>query len=340
MSPAAASEFDLLVVGDANPDVVLSGAPRGLAYGQREELVAGGALVLGGSGAITACGAARLGLRTAFAGLVGDDEAGGFVLRSLSERGVDVSLCAVGEWPTALTVVLVNGEDRAILTAPGSLPHMTVDGLPADLARHVHASSYFLQPALAEGLPAFFERVRRAGATTSLDTNDDPEGRWLGLDGVLAVTDVLLPNAAEALALAAAGARGPGDLASGVPVPGVRAPGDPEAGRLERAGPEADRLERAVEALAGRGPLPVVKNGAAGTLSWADGGLVRVAAPPADPVDTVGAGDSFNAGFLAARLRGLTLRESMRVAAACGSLSTRAAGGTAAQPGWDEVHSL
>ncbi|MFF3442900.1 carbohydrate kinase family protein [Streptosporangium sp. NPDC002721] len=312
------SEFDLLVVGDANPDVVLSGAPRGLAYGQREELVAGGALVLGGSGAITACGAARLGLRTAFAGLVGDDEAGGFVLRSLSERGVDVSLCSVGERPTALTVVLVNGEDRAILTAPGSLPHMTVDGLPADLARHVHASSYFLQPALAKGLPAFFERVRRAGATTSLDTNDDPEGRWLGLDEVLAVTDVLLPNAAEALAIAATS-----PLARDVPGTGD---------------PGADALERAVEALAGRGPLPVVKNGSAGTLSWADGGLVHVGAPSADPVDTVGAGDSFNAGFLAARLRGLTLRASMRVAAACGSLSTRAAGGTAAQPLWDEVH--
>ncbi len=158
--------------------------------------------------------------------------------------------------------------------------------------------------------------MRRAGATTSLDTNDDPEGRWLGLDEVLAVTDVLLPNAAEALAIAAAGA---------VVSPARDVPG-------------ADALERAVEALAGLGPLPVVKNGAAGTLSWADGGLVHVGAPPADPVDTVGAGDSFNAGLLAARLRGLTLRASMRVAAACGSLSTRAAGGTAAQPGWDEVH--
>ncbi|MFF5212739.1 carbohydrate kinase family protein [Streptosporangium sp. NPDC000396] len=296
------SEFDLLVVGDANPDVVLSGAPRRPAYGQREELVTDGALVLGGSGAITACGAARLGLRTAFAGLVGDDAAGRFVLRALSERGVDVSLCEIGERPTALTVVLADGADRAILTAPGCLPYRTVGGLPADVARHVHVSSYFLQPALAEGLPGFFERVRRAGAATSLDTNDDPAGTWLGLDEVLAVTDVLLPNAAEALAISGAG-----------------------------------DLVKAVESLAARGPLPVVKNGAEGALSWSDGRVVRAGAPPAEPADTVGAGDSFNAGFLAARLRGLPLHESMRVAAACGSLSTRAAGGTAAQPGWDEV---
>lgn len=301
-------EYDLLVVGDANPDVVLTGAPRRPAYGQREELVERGELVLGGSGAITACGAARLGLRTAFVGRVGADAAGRLVLGMLAERGVDTRHCVVDERPTALTVVLARegAGGRAILTAPGCLPYLTADDVPGHLLRaaaHVHVSSYFLQPGLAAGLPALFGQAR---GTTSLDTNDDPAGEWRGLDEVLKTAGVLLPNAAEALAIT----------------------GEPA-------------VEKAAEALARRGVLPVVKDGRDGALAWADGAAVRVPAPyvpEAEIADTVGAGDSFNAGFIAARLRGLDLPGSLRVAVACGSLSTRAAGGTAAQPTWDEVH--
>ncbi|MEU6711004.1 carbohydrate kinase family protein [Nonomuraea sp. NPDC046802] len=306
-----ARDFDLLVVGDANPDVVLSGAPRRLAYGQREQLVSGGDLVLGGSGAITACGAATLGLRTAFAGRVGDDAAGRFVLSALAERGVDVSHCVIDSRPTAMTVVLADGADRAILTSPGCLPYLTVDDLPRGLAAHVHVSSYFLQPALAAGLPAFLAGERRSGAATSLDTNDDPAGAWDGVADVLPEVDVFLPNAAEATAIAA---------------------------RLGPRPPSAAvRAEDAAAALGGLGPAVIVKDGRDGALAWESGRLTRAPAVPVEPVDTVGAGDSFNAGFIAARLRGLSLPECLRVAVTCGSLSTRAAGGTAAQPTWKEL---
>ncbi|NUP04170.1 MAG: carbohydrate kinase family protein [Nonomuraea sp.] len=311
-----ASEFDLLVVGDANPDVVLSGAPRELEYGQRERLVSGGDLVLGGSGAITACGAARLGLRTAFVGRVGDDAAGRFVLGAMAERGVDVSRCVTGSWPTAMTVVLADGTDRAILTSPGCLPYLTADDVPRGLAGHVHVSSYFLQPGLAAGLPALLAELRRAGATTSLDTNDDPAGRWDGLADVLAETDVFLPNADEARAVAAR-------------LSGVRG----EAG----AGVRGESLEAVAARLGALGPAVVVKDGADGALAWEAGQVTRAPAVPVEPVDTVGAGDSFNAGLIAARLRGLTMRECLDVAVTCGSLSTRAAGGTAAQPAWKEL---
>ncbi|WP_182899504.1 carbohydrate kinase family protein [Microbispora sp. H10830] len=301
-------DFDLLVVGDANPDVVVTGAPRVPEFGQRERLVEAGALVLGGSGAITACGAARLGLRTAFAGRVGDDAAGAFVLDALTRSGVDVAACVVDPAaPTALTVVLADGGDRAILTAPGCLDRLEPGDVPAELlerAAHVHVSSYFLQPRLASGLPALFRTARAAGATTSLDTNDDPSGRWQGLDEVLPLTGVLLPNEREALAIAG------------------RADGD---------------LEGAVRDLAARGTTPVVKCGGDGALTIHEGEPVRVPAARTAVVDTVGAGDSFNAGLLAARLRGLPLHRALEVAVACGTLSTRAAGGTAAQPTWEEV---
>ncbi len=314
--------FDLLVVGDANPDVVLTGVARPVEFGQRERLVGGAVLTIGGSGAITACGAARLGLRTAFVGRVGDDPAGRYMLSALAERGVDVSGCVVDPAaPTAMTVVLADGADRAILTYPGCLPLLSVadvapglassspgseatrsehaghPGRPASAAgsaRHVHVSSYFLQPRLAAGLPEWFAALRRAGVTTSLDTNDDPAGAW---DAEIADVDVLLPNEAEALALTG-----------------------------------LDDVLAAAQALAGSAGLVVVKRGASGAVAWRDGAAVEVSAVPAEPVDTVGAGDSFNAGFLAGWLGGRDLAGSLRLAVACGALSTRAAGGTAAQP--------
>jgi sugar/nucleoside kinase (ribokinase family) len=310
--------IDLLVVGDANPDVVLSGVPSSLPYGQREQLVSAGALTLGGSAAITACGAARLGLRTAFVGRVGDDAAGRFCLDALRSRGVDVTGCVVDPVAaTALTVVLaVDGGDRAILTAPGCLPLLGVDDVDPALAasaRHVHVSSYFLQPRLAAGLPEWFAALRAAGVTTSLDTNDDPSGQWSGgIYSALAQTDIFFPNEAEALALAG---------------PGNRLP-DP----ARPVGGLDDEVLVAARSLAGSSAgLVVVKRGALGALAWTADGPVSVPSVAASPVDTVGAGDSFNAGFLAGHLGGADVESSLRLASACGALSTRAAGGTAGQ---------
>ncbi|MGW3234881.1 carbohydrate kinase family protein [Streptomyces olivaceus] len=302
--------FDLLVVGDANPDVVLGPLDAPLAFGQREQLVPDGALTLGGSAAIMACGAARLGLRVAFAGRVGDDDAGRYIRAALGSHGVDTgALHTDPRLPTPLTVVLTQGEDRAIVTAPGTLPATTAADVPAGLlasVRHVHAASYFLLPALAASLPELLATARAHGATTSLDTNDDPSGRWdpPGLDAVLAHTDYLLPNAAEARRLAG----------------------------LDGAG-----LVESAAALAGRGPTVVVKNGAEGALCHDGDTLVTTSGIPARPVDTVGAGDSFDAGFVAALLAGLALPEALELAAVCGALSTRAHGGTTAQPTWDEA---
>ncbi|MFJ9539526.1 carbohydrate kinase family protein [Streptomyces sp. NPDC101225] len=300
--------YDLLVIGDVNPDVVL-GPVSGLEFGQREQLVDHGRLVLGGSAAIMACGAARLGLRVAFAGRVGDDAAGAFARQALAARGVDTGPLVVDpRLPTPLTAIVTTGDgDRAILTSSGCLAATGPQDVPAELlagARHVHAASFFLMPRLARSLADVFAEARAHGATTSLDTNDDPAARWdrAPLERVLKVTDVLLPNAAEARAL------------SGVA-----------------------QLTDAAQSLTRYGPTVVVKDGADGALACAGGEPLRVGAVPVDPVDAVGAGDSFDAGFVAARLRGLDLRTSVRVAVACGSLSTRGHGGTAAQPTWDEA---
>ncbi|MFD8422197.1 carbohydrate kinase family protein [Streptomyces sp. NPDC059668] len=320
----AVRAFDLVVIGDANPDVVAGPLAAPLAYGQREQLVPHAGLVLGGSAAIMACGAARLGLRVAFAGRVGADPAGVFVRDALAGRGVDVSFLVTDpQLATPLTVVVTTEDgDRAILTAPGCLTATGAQDVPEELlaaARHVHAASFFLMPRLARSLGAVFARARASGATTSLDTNDDPAGRWDRglLDPVLAVTDILLPNAAEARALGL------------YPGTGARPyPGSPRDGLVNGDGASPPLRQP---------PTVVVKDGGNGALALRGTRLLHAPAVPVEPVDTVGAGDSFDAGFVAATLRGLDLASALATAVACGSLSTRGHGGTAAQPTWDEA---
>jgi sugar/nucleoside kinase (ribokinase family) len=300
--------FDLLVIGDANPDVVVGPVGQPILFGQRERLVPSGSLVLGGSASIMACGAARLGLRVAFAGRVGDDAAGAFVRTALADRGVDVSaLVTDPTLPTPLTTILISGDDRAILTSPGCLSSTAAADVPRAMlrsVRHVHAASFYLLPGLAAGLAGIFKEAKAAKATTSLDPNDDPAGKWdrVTLDPILRVTDYFLPNAAEALALTG--------HHSVVDAAGI---------------------------LARRGPLVVVKNGAEGALAHNGSRVITAPALKVETVDAIGAGDSFDAGWVAAVLNGMKPDRALTIAAACGSLSTRAAGGTAAQPTWEEA---
>ena len=301
---AAGRDLDLLVVGEVNPDIVVRAADPRPAFGQEERWVDGIELVIGSSSVIFACGAARLGLRTAMAGVVGDDPLGRFMLAAMVERGLDVGAVRVDPGlPTGASVILAGPSDRAILTAPGTTPFLRVSDVPPALlarARHLHVGSFFLLDAAQPELPALFRAARAGGATTSLDCNWDPRGGWdSGVLGLLAETDVFLPNAAEATRIA-----------------GV-----------------AD-VEEAARALAGLGPqVVVVKLGADGALAATpDGALARLPALPVEPVDTTGAGDSFDAGFLAGWLGGRPLEACLALGVACGSLSTRGVGGTAAQP--------
>src|SRR5690348_17151221 len=173
-------------------------------FGQVERLVDAFELTIGGSGAIVACGAARLGLRAALAGVVGDDPFGRFMVAALAERGVDTRAIVVdADAKTGLTVILSRHGDRAILTFPGTIAALSAERVDTALvarARHLHVASYFLQSSLAPGINALFEQAHAAGATTSIDPNWDPGGRWNGgLEDVLVTTDVFLPNAEEAM---------------------------------------------------------------------------------------------------------------------------------------------
>ncbi|WKZ47074.1 MAG: sugar kinase [Anaerolineales bacterium] len=299
------THYDLLVAGEINPDLILSGnvIPE---FGQVEKLVNDASLTIGSSSAIFACGAARLGLKVAFIGVCGDDVFGRFMLDEMQKRGVDVGNVIVHpNGQTGLSVILNRESDRAILTHSGLIAELQASAIADSLlaqARHLHVASYFLQTKLQPDLPELFKRARSLGLTTSLDTNYDPSEKWIGFDELLAVTNVFLPNEAEAKSLAG-------------------------AGNVHEA---ADRLNVRVEALA-------IKLGKDGALGMSEGERIRMESIPVNVVDTVGAGDSFDAGFIYGYLNGWDLKKSLRLACVCGALSTQRAGGTDGQPTLEEA---
>jgi sugar/nucleoside kinase (ribokinase family) len=296
--------FDLLVIGDCNPDVLVTGPDVTPVFGQQEKLVDSIALVVGGSASITAIAASRLGLRVALVAAIGDDAAGNFMLAELSRAHIDTRGVAVRtQRPTGMTIALSRGEDRAILTAEGAIGTLTAADVPADLlaqARHVHVSSYFLlERSLGPGLAGLLAAARAAGATTSLDTNWDPAGTWGAefFPDVLSQASLLLPNEAEALHIAGAAT-----------------------------------LPDAVASLTKAGTAVAIKRGARGALYAAGPQRYLAVPPPVSPVDTTGAGDCFNAGLLAGLLGGSDPQAALALGCAAGAASTQGIGGTGSSP--------
>lgn len=297
--------FDILVAGEINPDLILAGDVQP-EFGQVEKLVNSATLAIGSSSAIFACGAARLGLKVAFGGICGDDVFGRFMLEEMQKRDVDVSNVTVRpDGATGLSVILNRSSDRAILTFPGLIPALKASDIPDELlrrARHLHVASYFLQTELQPGLPDLFRRAHAAGLTTSLDTNYDPSEEWTTVDELLGLTDVFLPNQTEALSITRA----------------------------------AD-MEAAARQLAQKAKLVAVKLGAGGGLACEGSSIVRAESVAVEIVDSVGAGDAFDAGFLLGYLAHWELQQSLRFACACGALSMRTAGGTRGQATLEEA---
>jgi ribokinase len=320
-----AADLDLLVLAELNPDVLVAAGDVDVRFGQVEQLVEKATITLGSSGAITAAAAAAQGLRVALCAVVGDDQVGAWTTDLLADQGVDVS-CVVRRAgrPTGMSVVITRPDgDRAILTFGGTVTELSAADVPHErlrAARHVHASSFFLQEGLRADLPDLFGAARAAGATTTLDTGWAPNGDWAAVNPVLWQVDYLLPNAAECSKLAAAiGWRHEGRQ------------------REEDRRDEEEAARSAAEALHKHGPAVAVKLGAAGGLMVGREGLTRVHVRPVNPVDTTGAGDCFNAGFIAGLLDGSTPAEALRRAVSSGAIAVTGWGGTGRLASRDEA---
>lgn len=298
-----------LVAGELNLDLVLQNYLSFPALGQ-ETLVEDVTLTLGSSGAICAAGLAKLGNEVSFTGKLGHDSWGDACLEFLAKLGIESSrVLRDAAVKTGITVSITSPRDRAMVTYLGAMEAMRADEIAApgwDGLHHLHVSSIFLQRALRPDLKQLLAQARAHGLTTSIDPGFDPQEKW-GRDVIdtLAEVDVFLPNEVE--------------------LAGITGLSDPE---------------QAMRALQNGRTLTVAKLGRGGCAVLEDGRLVRVAAFPVETVDTTGAGDSFNAGFLHTWLRGAPLREALRFAAACGAISTLAAGGTTAQATEEQARRL
>ena len=293
-------KFDVTLVGEANSDLLLYGLPEDLPP-ERELLANKMALLLGGSPAITAHNLAALGSRVGFITSTAGDVFAQLCLQDLAHAGVDLSCIVRGPAgiSTGITVFLQHATFRRALTYPGTTTTLRFNDLNLDYlksSRHFHLSSLFLQRELANDVPRLFSELKSAGLTISLDTNDDPDGNWTGpVEEALRYVDILMPNEQEACALA-----------------------------------DTPDMDDAIQKLAERVPLLVLKRGARGAL--AQRGNERHVATALDVafVDAVGAGDSFNAGFLHAYVHGMRLERCLEFGNLAGALSTTAIGGTTA----------
>jgi sugar/nucleoside kinase (ribokinase family) len=292
--------FDVTIAGEVNLDLILYGLPDELPR-ERELLADRMMLTLGGSSSIMAHNLATLGSRVGFQSRIGDDDLGQAALQTLQQGGVDVSHVrrVPGAVKTGLTVILQREAWRNMVTYSGTIAELTWDDLDLDYladSRHLHFSSFYLQSGLRPRVPELFRKMKEAGLRISLDTNDDPDDGWEGgLHEALRYVDVFMPNEREAQKAAGAG-----------------------------------DLETAVNKLAEVVPLVVVKRGREGAL--AQRGAERFVSPAVtvEAVDAVGAGDSFDAGFLHQYLRGADLPACLRAGNVAGAFSTTRPGGTEA----------
>lgn len=292
--------FDLTIAGELNLDLILYGLPEQL-QPERELLADRMMLTLGSSSAIVAHNASILGSKVGFQSRIGDDPLGTIALERLQQGGVDTSRLrrVPGPVTTGLTVILHHQAWRNILTYSGTIAELTWDDLDVDYladARHFHLSSYYLQGALRPRVAELFKYLKSKGLTISLDTNDDPDDRWEGsLFQVLRYVDVFLPNEREACKAAA-----------------------------------TDDLEDAIAKLSELVPLLVVKLGPKGAIAQRGKQRFSREANVVVPVDTVGAGDSFDAGFLHQFVKGADVETCLATGNLAGALSTTRPGGTEA----------
>jgi len=300
--------LDILIAGELNVDVFMAGLRQAPEFG-REILCDGYQELAGSSTGNTICTAASLGLKTAVFGRLGRDRFGETMLKALQRYNVNTDYLDISDaYQTGVTVSMSNDRDRAMVTYFGdTINAFEAHEIPVEAAgaRHVHMPSFYLNPRVQGGLAALYEKAHALGMTTSLDAGWDESGRWHEhLDAVLPHTDFFFPNESETEAITG----------------------------------ESDPVKGAVK-LAAMGCNVVVKCGGDGSYYCPkhSADVQHFPGYPTRLVETTGAGDSFDAGFLYAFLNGQDIAGCMRMGNAVGALSVQRNGGVENCPTLDEA---
>jgi len=280
----------LTIIGDVSADLVLgpiSGWPR---IGT-ETIVDHSEMRAGGSAGNAALAVSYLGGVPELLSVVGNDETGAWLNREFGALGISLGVC---DAPTTLTVGLIHSTgDRNFFTTRGHLEKLCWELLQPMLkpARDPRAialvSGPFLSPALQASYPKLLRELASLGYRIALDTNWPPQGWSAALRtevaGWISACDHVLLNDLEVTSLA-----------------------------------DQEDLPTAIErvrAMLKEGAALVVKTGARGAIGFEGGRRCESGAQETRIFDSIGAGDSFNAGYLLARLDGAAL--SAALAAGC-----------------------
>jgi sugar/nucleoside kinase (ribokinase family) len=300
-------KYDVIVIGELNVDLILNQIDSFPEIG-KEILASSMDLVLGSSSAIFASNLSSLGANVAFIGKIGNDIFGDLVINSLNDKGVRTDFIIRDEnLKTGATVVLNYDQDRANVTHPGAMEHLSINEITPEIlkkARHVHISSVFLQPELKKDIYKIFEMAKDVGLTTSLDVQWDPEEKWdLDLKKLLPYVDVFLPNEEELKNLT-----------------------------------KEDELQKAISKIADFGSTIIIKRGNKGSICCDVGNQNDLPSYlNENVVDAIGAGDSFNSGFIFKYIKGNTLTDCQKFGNLTGAINTTKAGGTAAFTNYKNV---
>jgi len=297
----------ILVAGELNADLVMSGLPSLPILG-RELISSDFQTVMGSSSAITAARLAKLGADVDFVENIGDDSLGEFVIDALRDYGVGITNISQVADRTGVTIALTYAQDRALLTFPGTIATYSGDNITSNLLAqysHIHVGSFFLQTALQPNLARIFQLARDKGLTTSLDVGWDPNEDWSTnphLFPTLQHVDFFIPNQDEVNAI---------------------------AGKDQRVHDLAKKV---------RGII-IVKRGKDGARAYnRDGEIASVPSFNVEVVDTTGAGDAFNAGFIYATcIQKQAISDAMRFASACGTQAVTQIGGATNAPSSQDI---
>lgn len=294
------NKVDVVVIGELNVDIILNKIDCLPVVG-KEILAQTMSVTLGSSSAIFASNLSSLGIKVAFIGKIGKDNFARVVLDSLEKKNVDTSHVITSDtMSTGATIVLVYGQDRANVTYPGAMNELCLEDIDFDFlsrARHMHFSSSFIQPGIRKDLTTLFQKAKRLGLTTSFDAQWDPEEKWdLPLKDLLPFVDIFLPNIQEFKFLT-----------------------------------HSKTIEEGIQKIKNFAHAVVIKNGCEGAMVW-DGKVLHNQPIFINDsvVDCIGAGDSFNAGFIRDFINSKPLVKCLETGALTGAINTTMAGGTGA----------
>lgn len=305
-STPARPVYDVLMAGNYFCDIIFTGIPGFPALGT--ELYCEGLTVVPGGVLNTVVAMRRLGLNVGWIGVLGNDFFSRYTSDWIATEGVDSALLERRAEPfRRATVSLSYPADRAFVTYVDPAPDM-IGKLIAESAGLAFRSVHFAGLMIDPRLPPFLREMRARGVFVSMDCQHRPHTLADPLVAeTLQAVDLFMPNALEAAKLT-----GMADVSNG---------------------DVAESAARLLEYV----PRVVIKQGAAGASAWWEGQYYHAPALPITPLDTTGAGDVFNSGFLAARLAGQDVPTCLRWGNAAGGLSTLGYGGSGAAPQRDQV---